>query len=464
MERTKQIRKENLNPAMSTYYRSPLLIHKGSMQWLWDHEGRKYLDMFGGIVTVSVGHCHPRVNEALEQQLKTLWHTTNIYLHPKVTSCIENYGCSQVHEYAERLVATLPDPLKVVYFVNSGSEANDLAMFMSRLHTGNNDILSFRHAYHGMSPYTMGLTAHSTWKFPVATGAGVHHVMLPDTYRGLWGGPGHRDCPVRPKGVDLPTEAESKLVEDLYLEQLEEVIKFSLPKGKSIAAFFAESIMGVGGVTQYPRGYLKRAFERVREQGGVCISDEVQTGFCRTGDHFWGFEGHDVVPDIVTMAKGIGNGFPMAAVVTTPEVASKMGDALHFNTFGGNPMASAVGLAVLDALEADGCQEVCRDVGTYLLEKLVALVDSTRIVGDVRGKGLMIGIEMVADKTSKTPLPADKMMDVWEMTKEGGVLLGKGGYYGNVFRMKPPMCITKEDADFTVEVLEHAVRTIEAQM
>merc|ERR1712130_584401 len=321
MERTKQIRKENLNPAMSTYYKSPLLIHKGSMQWLWDHEGRKYLDMFGGIVTVSVGHCHPKVNEALEQQLKTLWHTTNIYLHPKV------------HEYAERLVATLPDPLKVVYFVNSGSEANDLAMFMSRLHTGNNDILSFRHAYHGMSPYTMGLTAHSTWKFPVATGAGVHHVMLPDTYRGLWGGPGHRDCPVRPNGVNLPTEAESRLVEDLYLEQLEE-----------------------------------------------------------------------------------------------------------------------------------GCQEVCRDVGTYLLDKLVDLVDSTRIVGDVRGKGLMIGIEMVADKTSKRPLPADKMMDLWEMTKEGGVLLGKGGFYGNVFRIKPPMCITKQDADFTVEVLEHAVRAIEAQM
>jgi len=452
MEKTKQIRKENLNPAMATYYRSPLLIHQGSMQWLWDHEGRRYLDMFGGIVTVSVGHCHPKVNEALEQQVRTLWHTTNIYLHPKV------------HEYAERLVATLPDPLKVVYFVNSGSEANDLAMFMSRLHTGNNDILSFRHAYHGMSPYTMGLTAHSTWKYPVATGAGVHHVMLPDTYRGLWGDPGHRDCPVRPKGVGLPSETEAKRVEDLYLEQLEEVIKFSLPKGKSIAAFFAESIMGVGGVTQYPRGYLKRAFERVREQGGVCISDEVQTGFCRTGEHFWGFQGHDVVPDIVTMAKGIGNGFPMAAVVTTKEVAEKMGNALHFNTFGGNPMASAVGIAVLDALEEDKCQEVSKEVGTYFLEKLVNLVDTTKIVGDVRGKGLMIGIEMVADKTSKTPLPGDKMMDVWELTKEAGVLLGKGGYYGNVFRIKPPMCITKEDVDFTVDALEQAVRKIEAEL
>ena len=452
LDKTRQIRRDNLNPAMATYYKNPLLIHRGDMQWLWDHEGRKYLDMFAGIVTVSVGHCHPRVTAALEEQLRTLWHTTNIYLHPKV------------HEYAERLVATLPDPLKVVYFVNSGSEANDLAMYMSRLYTGNQDILSFRGAYHGMSPYTMGLTAQNTWKYKVGTGMGVHHVMLPDTYRGLWGGPGHRDCPVRPQGVSVASAEESRMVEDLYLEQLEEVVKFSLPKGPSIAAFFAESIQGVGGCTQYPRGYLARAFERVRELGGLCVSDEVQTGFCRTGEHFWGFQGHGVLPDIVTMAKGIGNGFPMAAVVTTPEVAAVMANALHFNTFGGNPMASAVGLAVLDALEEDKCQEVSREVGTHLLTKLVALVDSTRIVGDVRGKGLMIGIEMVADKESKAPLAGDTMMDLWELTKEAGVLLGKGGYYGNVFRIKPPMCITKEDADFTVEVFEKAVRQIESKM
>jgi alanine-glyoxylate transaminase/(R)-3-amino-2-methylpropionate-pyruvate transaminase len=452
LERTRQIRRDNLNPAMATYYKNPLLIHKGEMQWLWDHEGRKYLDMFAGIVTVSVGHCHPKVTAALEEQIKTLWHTTNIYLHPKV------------HEYAERLVATLPDPLNVVYFVNSGSEANDLAMFMSRLYTGNNDILSFRNAYHGMSPYTMGLTAQNTWKYRVPAGQGIHHVMLPDTYRGLWGDAGHRDCPVRPQGVELPSEADSRQVEDRYLDQLEEVIRFSLPKGKSIAAFFAESIQGVGGCTQYPRGYLARAFERVREQGGLCVSDEVQTGFCRTGEHYWGFQGHGVVPDIVTMAKGIGNGFPMAAVVTTPEVAAVMAQCLHFNTFGGNPMASAVGLAVLDALEEDGCQAVSREVGTHLLERLVKLVDSCGIVGDVRGKGLMIGMEMVEDKETKTPLAHEKMMDLWELTKDAGVLLGKGGYHGNVFRIKPPMCITKEDADFTVDAFEKAVRQIEAGM
>jgi len=452
LEKTKTIRKDNLNPALSTYYKKPLLIHKGRMQWLWDHEGRSYLDMFAGIVTVSVGHCHPKVTAALAEQINTLWHTTNIYLHPKV------------HEYAERLVATLPDPLKVVYFVNSGSEANDLAMYMSRLYTGNHDILSFRNAYHGASPYTMGLTAHSTWKYSVPSGMGVHHVMNPDVYRGLWGGPGYRDCPVLPKGVSVASDEECRKVEDLYLDQLEEVIRYSLPKGKSLAAFFAESIQGVGGSVQYPRGYLARAFERVRELGGLCVSDEVQTGFGRTGDHFWGFQGHGVVPDIVTMAKGIGNGFPMAAVVTTPEVAATMGRALHFNTFGGNPMSSAVGIAVLDVLEEDRCQEASKEVGTHLMEKLVTLVDSTSIVGDVRGKGLMIGIEMVSDKATKAPLPQDKVMDLWELTKEEGVLLGKGGFYGNVFRIKPPMCITKEDADFTFSALEKAVRKIEETM
>jgi len=444
-EAVRTIRKENLSPAMLTYYREPLLIHSGKMQYLYDEKGNEYLDMFAGIVTVSVGHCHPKVNEALQKQIETLWHTTNIYLHPKI------------HEYALKLVETLPDPLKVVYFVNSGSEANDLAMFLARLHTGNNDIISFRNAYHGMSPYTMGITAHSTWKFPVAAGAGIHHAMNPDMYRGLWGGPGYRDCPVLPQGVERASDEECRLVEDKYLDQFEELVRYSLPKGKSVAGFFAESIQGVGGSVQYPRGYLKRAFERVRELGGVCISDEVQTGFGRTGDHYWGFQGHGVVPDIVTMAKGIGNGFPMAAVVTTPEIASHLGQALHFNTFGGNPMASAVGLSVLDVIKEERCQENSLEVGTYLLQQLVTLVDKYEIVGDVRGKGLMIGIEMVEDKASKKPLNGEKMLDIWDATKRAGVLLGKGGFYGNVFRMKPPMCITKENADKTMAVLEEAV-------
>jgi len=453
-QKAKQVRKENLSPAMLTYYSEPLLIHQGKMQWLWDHSGKKYLDMFGGIVTVSVGHCHPRVNDALHSQIDKLWHTTNIYMHPKV------------HEYAEKLASKMPGNLKNVYFVNSGSEANDLAMFMARLYTRNNDILAFRNAYHGMSPYTMGLTAHSTWKYSVPVGGGVQHVMNPDVYRGLWGHVGCRDCPVLPQGVSAVAEGEGECANavEKYMDQFEEVVRYSLPKGKSVAAFFAESIQGVGGSVQYPKGYLKRAFARTRELGGVCISDEVQTGFGRTGEHFWGFQGHGVIPDIVTMAKGIGNGFPLAAVVTTPEIAATMGQALHFNTFGGNPMASAVGISVLDVMEEEATQQNSQVVGTYLLEQLVKLVDKYDIVGDVRGKGLMIGVELVENKETKTPLNAATMMNIWDNTKEGGVLIGKGGHFGNVFRMKPPMCITKQDADLTVEVLDHSISTAMKQM
>merc|ERR1719220_1164387 len=443
-------RKEKLSPGYLTYYKKPLYITRGSMQWLWDDQGDRYLDLFGGIVTVSVGHCHPKVNAALKAQVDTLWHTTSIYMHAKI------------HEYAERLTATLPESLNCVYFTNSGSEANDMAMMMAREYTGNFDIISFRNSYHGASPYTNGLTAHSSWKFSFPNSFGTHHAMNPDPYNGLFGGSHCRDSVVQTtRKCTCGPICEAS---DAYLNQLDEVFKYSLPKDGKLAAFFAESIQGVGGSVQYPKGYMAGAFNKVRSHGGLCISDEVQTGFGRTGEHFWGFQGHGVVPDIVTMAKGIGNGFPMAAVGTTPEVAEKMGNALHFNTFGGNPMASAVGIAVLDALEEGKCQEVSKEVGTYFLEKLVNLVDTTKIVGDVRGKGLMIGIEMVADKTSKTPLPGDKMMDVWELTKEAGVLRGKGGYYGNVFRIKPPMCITKEDVDFTVDALERAVRKIEAEL
>lgn len=329
-------------------------------------------------------------------------------------------------------------------------------MLMSRLYTGNFDILSFRNAYHGMSPYTMGLTAHTPWSFKVPTNFGIHHVMNPDPYKGVFGGKACRDSPSQSDRA-CDCQPGSCQACDAYLGQLDEVLEHSIPKGKSLAAFFAESIQGVGGTVQYPKGYLKSAFAKVRELGGVCVSDEVQTGFGRTGDHFWGFEGHDVVPDIVTMAKGIGNGFPMAAVVTTNEIAQVMGQALHFNTFGGNPMASAVGVAVLDAIKEDKCQENSKELGTYFINELAKLKNEYRCIGDVRGKGLMIGIEMVEDKESRKPLDGAKMMQTWEDVKNMGVLLGKGGLKGNVFRIKPPMCINKEDVDVALDIFKIAL-------
>ncbi|ELU14692.1 hypothetical protein CAPTEDRAFT_204434 [Capitella teleta] len=440
-----KIRREKLTPALLTYYKDPLLINQGHMQWLYDNEQRRYLDLFGGIVTVSVGHCHPKVNAALEEQSNLLWHTTNIYMHPKI------------HEYAEKLIAKMPPHLNTVYFVNSGSDANDLAMLMARMYTGRYDVMSFRNAYHGASPYLMGLTSLSTWRYQVPSGFGVHQTMNPDVYRGPWGGKNCRDSPIQ---TDRSCDCQPGQCNacDMYMEQLHDVIRHSMPKS-GLAGFFAESIQGVGGTVQFPKGYLKKAFDLVREKGGVCISDEVQTGFGRTGDHFWGFEGHDIQPDIVTMAKGIGNGFPLAAVVTTKEIADTMktSNALHFNTYGGNPLSCAVGSAVLDTIEEDGCQKVSKEIGTYLLEEFAKMKQQYPMIGDVRGKGLMIGIEMVDDAASRAPMKAEIIGNIWENAKDNGVLLGKGGLYSNVFRIKPPMCITKEDADFALAVFKNAL-------
>ncbi|XP_058829546.1 alanine--glyoxylate aminotransferase 2, mitochondrial isoform X2 [Topomyia yanbarensis] len=437
-------RKQYLTPNISSYYKKPLLIHKGSMQWLFDHEGRRYLDMFAGIVTVSVGHCHPKVNAALQEQMNTLWHTTNIYMHPKI------------HQYAEKLVSKFPGDLKNVYFVNSGSEANDLAMMIARLHTGNQEIITFRNAYHGASPYTMGLTAHSTWRYPLpGISNGIIHTMNPDPYTGIWGGSNCRDSPVQTtRHCNCP--ANQCIACDQYYDQLEQVFKYSLPRGK-VAAMFAESIQGVGGSVQYPKGYIKRAAELVRANGGLFIADEVQSGFGRTGEHYWSFEDHDIVPDIVTMAKGIGNGFPIGAVVTSRKVAETLTQALHFNTFGGNPLASAVGMAVLDVIDEEKLQKNAAEVGTYMLKGLEKLRDKYEVIGDVRGKGLMIGVELVSNKETRQHLSAPHFVEIWEMCKDMGVLFGRGGLNANVLRIKPPMCVTKEDVDFALNVLDAAL-------
>uniref|UniRef100_A0AAR2IXH0 Alanine--glyoxylate aminotransferase 2, mitochondrial n=1 Tax=Pygocentrus nattereri TaxID=42514 RepID=A0AAR2IXH0_PYGNA len=478
-ERLLEIRKQNCHPMTMkvTYYRQPVFIHQGHMQWLWDVDGKRYLDLFAGVATVSVGHCHPRVNEAAVKQLKHLWHTTAIYIHP------------QIQEYAEKLVSLLPEPLKVVYLTNSGSEANDLAMLMARLHTGNYDIITLRGSYHGGSPMTMGLTSRTDYKYPVASGFGCHNTMCPDVFRGVWGGSHCRDSPVQTirecncsRGVgwggriayiiEIHCMSLNSLhplnlsncnsvvchcqANDRYIEQLKEMFDTTVPH--RIAAFFGEPIQGVGGAVQYPKNYLKETYKLVREKGGICIADEVQTGFGRTGSHFWGFQGHDIIPDMVTMAKGIANGFPMGAVVTTEEIARPFGKGLHFNTFGGNPVACAIASSVLDTIAEDRLQENCAMVGTYLLTELAKLRDKYEIIGDVRGKGLQIGVEMVTDKASCKPLSPEAMAEIFEDTKDMGVLIGKGGIYGQTFRIKPPMCITKDDADFFLAVFDQALQ------
>jgi len=418
------------------------------MQWLWDHSGRRYLDMFAGIVTCGVGHCHPKVNEALKAQVDTLWHTTNLYLHPNI------------HEYAEKLTATLPGDLKVCFFVNSGSEANDLAMMMARVYTGAFDIYSLRNAYHGASPYTIGLTAHGTWKHNYANGFGIHNVMNPDPYRGIWGGSNCRDSVVQTDRKCDCAVGEC-MAGDKYIGQFEEQLKHT--SGKKIAGFWAEGIQGVGGAVQFPKNFLKGAYELVRERGGLCIADEVQTGFGRLGTDMWGFQHHGVMPDMVIMAKSIANGFPMGALVTTPKIAQAIVGTNHLNTYAGNPLATKVASTVLDVIEEESLQNKCLTLGNYLLTNLAKFRDEFEFVGDVRGKGLMIGIEMVEDKVSRKPLNGATFEAIWNRIKDLGVIVGRGGLHGNTFRMKPPMCITKDDIDFTLAVMKQAMTEVRDQ-
>ena len=314
----------------------------------------------------------------------------------------------------------------------------DLAMLMARAYTGNYDVIALRNAYHGGSPSAMALTSHHTWKFNVPHSFGVQHARMPDTYRG-------------PFGHDDPDAGKK------YAADIEDLIRFGT-SGK-IAAFIAESIQGVGGTVVFPDGYLQHAYAHARAAGGLCIADEVQAGFGRTGTHFWGFETQGVIPDIVTMAKGIGNGCPLAAVVTTPEIAKTLATRIHFNTFGGNPVSMAQGRAVLKVIEKEGLQANSLAIGSRLTEGFQRLAAKHSLIGEVRGLGLMLGIELVKDRATKEPA-REECAAVFERCKDLGLLIGKGGLWGNVLRIKPPMCLTPADADFMLEVIDQALASV----
>jgi alanine-glyoxylate transaminase/(R)-3-amino-2-methylpropionate-pyruvate transaminase len=329
----------------------------------------------------------------------------------------------------------MPPGLEVTYFVNSGSEANDLAILMARLATGNHDVIALRNGYHGGSPAAMALTSPHTWKYPAQLNTGVHHAINPDPYRSPFRG--------------TPEEIASQSAADIR-----ELVRFSTP-GR-IAAFIAEAYQGVGGVTHGAPNYLREAYAIAREAGGLCIADEVQPGFGRTGDHYWGFENFGVVPDIVTMAKGIGNGFPLAAVTTRRDIAQKLTERSHINTFGGNPLAMAAGLAVLDVIDQERLQENARVVGAQLRAGLEELATRHRVIGDVRGRGLMLGVELVRDRGTKEPA-REETTELFEQLRQLGVLVGKGGLFGNVLRIKPPLCITAADVDYALAAMEQSL-------
>ena len=424
------LRQQYLTPGLITYYRDPLLVVEGHMQYLWDERGRRYLDGFAGIVTVSVGHCHPYVVEKVREQLGKLQHTTTIYLHPTIG------------QFGEKLAAHLPadSGLSVSYFTNSGSEANELAVLMSREFTGRSEIISLRNSYHGGTEATMGLTAHGAWKFPSNPPTAVKNATPGYCYR----------CPY---GLTYPS-CDIRCARDV-----EQLIRYET-SGEP-ACFIAEPIQGVGGAVTPPPEYFSIVYDIVHRYGGLCVADEVQTGFGRTGRHFWGFENWGVTPDVVTMAKGIGNGAPLGACVTRREIAETLTKRVHFNTFGGNPISMTQGLATLEVIERENIQENARTVGEHLKSRLVDLQQRQPLIGEVRGLGLMLGVELVSDRATKQPATA-QTADVLEGCKERGLLLGKGGLFGNVLRIKPPMCLSQDDADFLVDCLDEVLGQVHA--
>lgn len=422
------LRKQFLSPGLVTYYQDPLLVVEGKMQYLWDETGKQYLDAFAGIVTVSVGHCHPYVIEKVREQVGKLQHVTTIYLHPTIGL------------FGKKLAEKMPSGsgLSVSYFTNSGSEANEIAILSSREFTHNNEVISLRNAYHGGTQAAMGLTAHGTWKFKSNPSLNVKHATPGYCYR----------CPY---DLEYPS-CDVKCAKDV-----DDLIRFETPG--EVACFIGEPIQGVGGVVTPPKEYFKIVYDIVRKHGGLCISDEVQTAFGRTGHHYWGFQNWGVTPDLVTMAKGLGNGAPIGACVTRPEIAAALKTRTHFNTFGGNPISMTQGLATLEVIDAENLQANALKIGTHIKERLLELQERHQMIGEVRGLGLMLGAELVRDRTTKEPATAETVR-VLELCKERGLVVGKGGLSGNVLRIKPPMCITKADADFLVDCLDEVLELV----
>ncbi len=416
-------RRDRLGPNLSVSYSRPLSIVRGYRQFLYDQEGRALLDAVNNVA--HVGHSHPTVARAIERQARVL-NTNTRYLHANIL------------RYAERLSATLPAPLRVCYFVNSGSEANELALRLARAYTGRRGVVVLEAAYHGN---TGGLIDISPYKHAGPGGAGapahVHVVPMPDAYRGRYCGD--------------PQAAEK------FAGHVAEAAQRAAAEGHPVGAFMAESLLSCGGQVVLPGGYLAAAYRYARAAGAVCIADEVQVGFGRVGSHFWGFETQAVVPDIVTLGKPIGNGFPLGAVVTTPEIAAAFDNGMeYFNTYGGNPVACAVGLAVLDVLEAEGLQANALRVGQHLLRGLRSLMDRHAIIGDVRGLGLFLGVELVLDRGARTPAGSQAGY-VADRARELGVLLSTDGPDHNVLKIKPPLVFTRADADRLLAVLDQVL-------
>lgn len=417
-------RKRVLGPAYHLFYEEPVHLVRGEGAWLFDAAGKRYLDCYNNVA--SVGHCHPRVVAALTAQAGKL-NTHTRYLHENVV------------RYAERLGATLPGDLNVCMFVCTGTEANDLAFRIARTVTCNLGAIVTEHAYHGNS---MVVTELSTAEYPAADRPDYLAVIEP---------PDPLHGPFRYGESDLGQR---------YAGLVDGAIDELKIRGVAPAMLLCDAIFDSNGVLTAPDGYFHAAYEKVRAAGGLCIADEVQSGLCRLGDHLWGFEDSGVIPDIVTMGKPIGDGHPLAAVVTTPAIAEAFARKFHyFNTFGGNPVSTAVGLAVLDVIEEEKILSHVHDRGAHLGPALRELVKKLGVAADVRGKGLFYGIEMLRDEETAEPAP-EQARQVREHLRQSGVLVGTSGPHNNVIKIRPPMVISREQIDLLLNSLDQAFRAL----
>ncbi|MGD8947521.1 MAG: aminotransferase class III-fold pyridoxal phosphate-dependent enzyme, partial [Desulfobacterales bacterium] len=414
-------RRQHLGRNLSISYSHPLKIVRGRRQYLYTEDGQKYLDGVNNVC--HVGHCHPHVVAAGQRQMPVL-NTNTRYLHDNII------------EYSRKLLAKFPEPLRVCYFVCTGSEANELALRMARTYTGRQDIITVDGAYHGNTQVLIDI---SPYKHDGPGGRGrppwVHKVVMPDTYRG-------------------PYKATNPNTGIQYAEHVREVIDGIQSNGYAPAAFICESLLGCGGQIVLPDNYLREAFRHVRSVGGICIVDEVQVGFGRVGSHYWAFETQNVVPDIVTLGKPMGNGHPLAAVITTADIADAFANGMeYFNTFGGNPVSCAIGTAVMEVIEDEGLQENAQKAGNRLLEGLRGLMVKYDLIGDVRGLGLYAGVELVTDR--ETQEPATQHSDyVINRMRDYGILISTDGPMENVLKIKPPIVFTEDNADGVVDALD----------
>jgi alanine-glyoxylate transaminase / (R)-3-amino-2-methylpropionate-pyruvate transaminase len=412
---------EFLFPCVANYYEEPVVITSGQGTRVRDVGGREYLDFFGGILTVSLGHCQPEVVQAIARQAGQLGHVSTLY------------PTENLVRVAERMARLTPGRLQKSFFSNSGTEADETAILLARIATGRHEIIALRHAYSGRSLLAMGVTAHSNWRLVPSSVTGIVHGHAPYCYR----------CPfgAHPKNCGLECAHD--------LEELIQTTTTGAP-----AAFIAEPIQGVGGFITPPPEYFQVAVGIVRKYGGLFICDEVQTGFGRTGDKWFGIEHSGVEPDIMTFAKGIANGMPVGATIATPEVADTM-KGLSISTFGGNPISMAATEATLDVMEQHDVPARAARLGKRLRARLDAIAERHAIVGDVRGMGLMLALELVEDRKTKAPA-AGATMRLMETAKKEGLLLGKGGRWGNVLRIAPPMLIEETELDEGCDRLDRA--------